>query len=81
LKIRGKINLLVSVMAAVALIIGATALIAMNEYNNKFSAYKSASQRAYAGERLNRFVTATVMEARGIYAAKESRIPATSPRD
>jgi methyl-accepting chemotaxis protein len=71
LKIRGKINLLVSVMAAVALIIGATALIAMNEYNNKFSAYKSASQRAYAGERLNRFVTATVMEARGIYAAKE----------
>ncbi|WP_086996972.1 methyl-accepting chemotaxis protein [Rhizobium sullae] len=71
MKIRGKINLLVSVMAAVALIIGATALVAMNEYNNKFSAYKSASQRAYAGERLNRFVTATVMESRGIYAAKE----------
>ncbi|TCU38492.1 methyl-accepting chemotaxis protein [Rhizobium azibense] len=71
MKIRGKINLLVSVMAAVALVIGATALVAMNEYNNKFSAYKSASQRAYAGERLNRFVTATVMEARGIYAAKE----------
>ncbi|UWU14535.1 methyl-accepting chemotaxis protein [Rhizobium sullae] len=71
MKIRGKINLLVSVMAAVALIIGATAIVAMNEYNNKFSAYKSASQRAYAGERLNRFVTATVMESRGIYAAKE----------
>jgi methyl-accepting chemotaxis protein len=71
LKIRGKINLLVSVMAGVALVIGATALFAMNEYNNKLTAYESASSRAYAGERLNRFVTAVVMEARGIYAAKD----------
>ncbi len=71
MKIRGKINLLVTIMAGVAIVIGATALVAMNEYSNKFTAYKSASQRAYAGERLNRFVTATVMEARGIYAAKE----------
>ncbi len=46
MKIRGKINSLVSVMAAVALVIGATALVAMNEYNNKFSAYKSAAQLA-----------------------------------
>ena len=71
MKIRGKINLLVSVMAGVALVIGATALFAMNEYNNKLTAYESASSRAYAGERLNRFVTAVVMEARGIYAAKD----------
>ncbi|NLS02122.1 HAMP domain-containing protein [Rhizobium sp. P32RR-XVIII] len=73
MNIRGKINLLVTIMAGVAIIIGATALLAMNEYSNKFTAFKSASQRAYAGERLNRFVTATVMESRGIYVAKDTK--------
>ena len=70
MKIRGKINLLVSVMGGVALLIGATALSAMNEYNANLTAYEHAAARAYAGERLNRFVTAVVMESRGIYAAK-----------
>jgi len=70
LKIRGKINLLVSVMGGVALLIGATALSAMREYNENLTAYEHAAARAYAGERLNRFVTAVVMESRGIYAAK-----------
>ncbi|MBB3521733.1 methyl-accepting chemotaxis protein [Rhizobium redzepovicii] len=70
MKIRGKINLLVCVMGAVALLIGATALSAMHEYNRNLTAYEQAAARAYAGERLNRFVTAVVMEARGIYAAK-----------
>ena len=71
MKIRGKINLLVSVMGAVALLIGATALSAMREYNRNLTAYEHAAARAYAGERLNRFVTAVVMESRGIYAAKD----------
>lgn len=70
MKIRGKINLLVSVMGGVALLIGATALSAMREYNENLTAYEHAAARAYAGERLNRFVTAVVMESRGIYAAK-----------
>ncbi|MDR6664569.1 methyl-accepting chemotaxis protein [Rhizobium sp. 1399] len=70
MKIRGKINLLVSVMGGVALLIGATALSAMSEYNANLTAYEHAAARAYAGERLNRFVTAVVMESRGIYAAK-----------
>jgi methyl-accepting chemotaxis protein len=70
LKIRGKINLLVSVMGGVALLIGATALSAMREYSQNLTAYEHAAARAYSGERLNRFVTATVMESRGIYAAK-----------
>ncbi len=70
MKIRGKINLLVSVMGGVALLIGATALSAMREYNANLTAYEHAAARAYAGERLNRFVTAVVMESRGIYAAK-----------
>ncbi|ULR43726.1 methyl-accepting chemotaxis protein [Rhizobium sp. K102] len=70
MKIRGKINLLVCVMGAVALLIGATALSAMHEYSRNLTAYEHAAARAYAGERLNRFVTAVVMESRGIYAAK-----------
>ncbi len=69
MKIRGKINLLVGVMSAAALIIGATALYAMHQYDAKLQAYEQAASRAYMGERLNRYVTATVMEARGIYAA------------
>jgi methyl-accepting chemotaxis protein len=73
LKIRGKINLLVTIMAGVAVIIGATALLAMNEYSNKFTAFKTASERAYVGERLNRVVTAVVMEARGVYASKQTQ--------
>ncbi|TCL72242.1 methyl-accepting chemotaxis protein [Rhizobium sp. BK251] len=71
MKIRGKINLLVSVMGGAALLIGGTALYAMKQYDAKLVAYEQTAARAYAGERLNRFVTATVMEARGIYAAKE----------
>jgi methyl-accepting chemotaxis protein len=49
--------------------IGATALFAMSGYGAKLGEYKLAAQRAYNGERLNRFVTAVVMEARGIYGA------------
>ncbi|WFU09366.1 methyl-accepting chemotaxis protein [Rhizobium sp. CB3090] len=73
LKIRGKINLLVSVMAGAALLIGATALYAVNQYDRQLQAYELASSRAYMGERLNRYVTAVVMESRGIYAANSSK--------
>ncbi|MET0748918.1 MAG: HAMP domain-containing protein, partial [Rhizobium sp.] len=67
MKIRGKINLLVSVMAGAALLIGATALYAVNQYDSQLQKYERASTRAYLGERLNRYVTAVVMEGRGIY--------------
>ncbi|MDM9619253.1 methyl-accepting chemotaxis protein [Rhizobium sp. S96] len=73
MKISGKINLLVSAMCGVALLIGATALYAVHEYNDNLSAYEDAAARAYSGERLNRFVTATVMEARGIYGAPTTK--------
>ena len=68
-RIRGKINAIVGVMSAVAIVIGGMALYVMSEYSAKLSAYEIASERAYKGERLNRFVTAVVMEARGIYGA------------
>ncbi|MFT4183529.1 MAG: methyl-accepting chemotaxis protein [Rhizobium sp.] len=73
MKIRGKINLLVSVMAGSALLIGLTALYAVSQYGQQLRTYEQAASRAYMGERLNRFVTAVVMESRGIYASASSK--------
>ncbi len=72
MKIRGKINLLVFVMGFSALLIGAASLVALNEYDRRAGEYNLASERAFLGERLNRYVTAVVMDARGIYASKST---------
>ena len=72
MKIRGKINLLVGVLGAAALLIAGTALFAIQQYDAKLEAHEQAASRAYMGERLNRYVTAVVMEARGIYNAKNA---------
>jgi methyl-accepting chemotaxis protein len=77
LKIRGKINLLVIVMAGAALVIGATGLYAMHEYDAQLQTYEQVAERAHLGERLNRYVTAVVMEARGIYAADDAKAAKT----
>jgi len=71
LKISGKIYSLVGIMCLSALFIGATALYAVSEYSARLTQYKLAADRAYLGERLNRYVTAVVMESRGIYGAKD----------
>ncbi|TIX92135.1 methyl-accepting chemotaxis protein [Rhizobium sp. P44RR-XXIV] len=73
MKIRGKINLLVSVMTGAALLIGGTALYALHQYDQKLQSYEQTASRAYMGEHLNRYVTAVVMEARGIYAAASAK--------
>ncbi|MGV1837702.1 HAMP domain-containing methyl-accepting chemotaxis protein [Rhizobium rhizogenes] len=73
MKIRGKINLLVCVMAGAALLIGVTALYAVHRYERQMRAYEQAASRAYQGEHLNRVVTAVVMEARGIYASAAAK--------
>jgi methyl-accepting chemotaxis protein len=70
MKIRGKINLLVGLMALVALVVGGISLYAISEYGRRIDAFHSAADRAYQGENLNRLVTAVVMEARGIYVSK-----------
>lgn len=70
MKIRGKINLLVGLMSAVALIVGGLSLFAMSEYRTRMHGYEDAARRAHMGESLNRIVTAVVMDARGIYASK-----------
>ncbi|MCB1447506.1 MAG: HAMP domain-containing protein, partial [Rhizobiaceae bacterium] len=72
MNISGKIYSLVGILCLSALVIGATALYSVNEYSARLGEYKLVSDRVYLGERLNRLVTAVVMEARGIYAAKDT---------
>ena len=69
MRIRGKISLIVIVMSVVTLVVAAMALAVVARYDSRLAAYSSASERAYNGEKLNRLVTAVVMDARGIYAA------------
>jgi methyl-accepting chemotaxis protein len=71
-KIRGKINLLVGLLSLVACTIGGLSIYAVNEYHSRVVAFDAAADRAHKGEALNRLVTAVVMEARGIYAAKDT---------
>jgi methyl-accepting chemotaxis protein len=72
LKIRAKINLLVGLMSLVAFLIGGISLFAIGEYRHQVQTYADVADRAYKGEHLNRLVTAVVMDARGIYAAKDA---------
>ncbi|WP_137154587.1 methyl-accepting chemotaxis protein [Rhizobium sp. FKL33] len=69
MRISGKIYSLVGVMCAASLVIGCVSLFAISKYDEKLREYQNVSERAYYGERLNRYVTAVVMEARGIYHA------------
>jgi methyl-accepting chemotaxis protein len=69
MRIRGRITLIVGVMGVVTLIVAGMALWVVARYDHQLAAYRQTSERAYNGEKLNRFVTGVVMEARGIYAA------------
>jgi methyl-accepting chemotaxis protein len=68
-KVSGKVYSLVGILGAAAIVIGAMGAFVTVQYGTKTEALLQISQRAYLGERLNRMVTAVVMEARGIYAA------------
>ena len=72
MKIQAKLFSVVAVMGVVALFLGGLSVFVVEEYDTKLTDYQNASERAYQGERLNRFVTAVVMEARGIYAASDT---------
>jgi methyl-accepting chemotaxis protein len=58
-------------MSLVACVIAGLSVFAVTEYNRKQGAYADIADRVYKGERLNRLVTAVVMDARGMYAAKD----------
>ncbi len=72
MRVSGKVYSLVGILGAAAIVIGAMGLFVTVQYGAKSAALLEISQRAYLGERLNRMVTAVVMEARGIYAAESS---------
>lgn len=72
LRIRGKINILVAILSIVSSVIGGMAIYAVNRYHNETTALEVISDRARHGDSLNRLVTAVVMEARGIYASKDT---------
>jgi methyl-accepting chemotaxis protein len=69
MKLRTKILLIVAVMGFVIVGIGGMAVYITNVYSRQVSELEAASARAFNGERLNRLVTAVVMDARGIYAS------------
>ncbi|POO56775.1 methyl-accepting chemotaxis protein [Agrobacterium rosae] len=72
MRIRGRINLLVGLLSLVACTIGGLSIFAVNEYHKQTLTLDAVADRARRGETLNRLVTAVVMEARGIYAAKDT---------
>lgn len=72
MKIRAKIFALVGVLSLVAIVTAGVGISTLQSYNEAVDGVKSASTRALYGERLNRLVTHVVMEARGIYASKDT---------
>jgi len=73
MKIRTKIFALVSALALIAVVTAAIGMSTVQTYHQAIEDVQLASQRAFYGERLNRLVTHVVMEARGIYAAKDTK--------
>jgi len=59
-------------MSVVAFMLGGVGIFVVEKYNDRLSEFQNVSERAYLGEKLNRLVTAVVMEARGIYAAPDT---------
>ena len=73
MRIRGKIYSVIGVMSLVAVVIGGISVFAVTEYNSRLANFGTTSDRALMGEKFNRLVTAAVMEARGIYAATDTK--------
>lgn len=72
MKIKVRILSLVAIMSVVAFMLGGVGIFVVEKYNNRLSEFQNVSERAYLGEKLNRLITAVVMEARGIYAAPDT---------
>jgi methyl-accepting chemotaxis protein len=70
--ISGKIYGLVGILCLSSVAIGGTALYSVTRYSEHLEEYRLASERAHLGERLNRYVTAVVMDARGIYVSSDA---------
>ncbi len=68
--IKAKILCLVAAFALLASAITGLSLSTMRDYKRAIDEYRHASQNAFNGERLNRYLSATALEMRGIYMAQ-----------
>jgi methyl-accepting chemotaxis protein len=71
MRIRTKIFALVGGVSLATLATSAVGVSTVQTYDKAVDGVKAASTRALYSERLNRLVTAVVMESRGVYAAKD----------
>ena len=69
MKIRTRIFSIVVIMGLMICAVGGIAVYFAASFTDKVQQLETASARAFAGEHLNRLVTAVVMDARGIYAS------------
>jgi len=69
--IKAKILSLVAAFALLALAITALSLKTMEDYNKSIDSYRQASDNAFRGERLNRYLTAAALAGRTLYAAQD----------
>lgn len=76
MKIGGRINLLVGMMSAVALIVGGLSLFVILEFRRSADLVSIAADRAQHGEVLNHLVTAVDMESRSLYTAADTKAAA-----
>ncbi|MBF0680810.1 MAG: HAMP domain-containing protein [Devosia sp.] len=72
MRIRGKLLTIVAVMGLVSALITGMGLHIVREYGQQIERLDNASKRALSGEKLNRLVTAVVMDSRGIYASADT---------
>jgi len=68
--IKAKILCLVAAFALLAAAITSLSLSTMGDYKRAIAEYRHASQNAFNGERLNRYLSAAALEMRGIYMAR-----------
>ncbi|GJD95780.1 methyl-accepting chemotaxis protein [Methylobacterium iners] len=72
MRIRTKLFAVLTALGLVSLTVAGLGVTTLRTFNGSVEEVKSASVRALYSERLNRLVTASVMDARGIYAAKDT---------
>ncbi|WP_140984376.1 methyl-accepting chemotaxis protein [Asticcacaulis tiandongensis] len=70
--IKTRILALVAAFALMAAAITGLGLVTIGDYNKIVDDYGHAYENAYKGERLNRIVTAVVMDSRGVYMAQDT---------
>ncbi len=74
MRVRAKIYTIVGIMGLVAAAITGLAFYTVDSYGEQMARTERAEHRAFLAERLNRLVTAVVMESRGIYMAADRQV-------